>query len=70
MSTRGERGGRESEKEQENKKRPRDLKIKEGASSPFYSESGIPCCCQVTVRLSLDRRLTVPENFSPLAITP
>ena len=40
MSTRGERGGRESEKEQENKKRPRDLKIKEGASSPFYSESG------------------------------
>ena len=26
----------------------------EGANSPFYSESGIPDCCQVTVGQSLD----------------
>jgi hypothetical protein len=26
---------------------------KEGASSPFYSESGTPCCCQVTVGQNL-----------------
>jgi hypothetical protein len=31
-----ERGGREAEKEQESE---------EGASSPFYSGSGLPGCC-------------------------
>jgi len=30
----------------------------EGASSPFYSESGTPDCCQVTEGRSLDRMLT------------
>jgi hypothetical protein len=28
------------------------------ASSPFYSKSGLPGCCQVTVGQSLDRMLT------------
>ena len=32
-----------------------------GASSPFYSESGLPDCCQVTVGQSLDKMLTVPN---------
>ena len=44
----GERGGREAEKGQESE---------EGASSPFYSESGLPGCCQVTMGQSLDRML-------------
>jgi hypothetical protein len=56
MSTRREgEGNRESggrvkriEIEQEGKK----------ASSSFYSESGIPGCCQVTVGRSLDKMLT------------
>jgi hypothetical protein len=26
----------------------------EGASSPFYNESGIPGCCQIIVERSLD----------------
>jgi hypothetical protein len=30
----------------------------EGPSSPFYSESGTPGCCQVTVGWSLDKMLT------------
>jgi hypothetical protein len=30
----------------------------EGASSPFYSESGTPGCCQMTVGQSLDKVLT------------
>ena len=29
-----------------------------GSSSPFYSESGIPVCCQVTVGRSLEKMLT------------
>jgi hypothetical protein len=31
----------------------------ERARSPFYSGSGLPSCCQVTVERSLDRTLTV-----------
>ena len=50
----GERGGRgeRTEEEQEGKR-------EEGASSSFYSESGIPGCCQVTVGWSLDKMLTI-----------
>ena len=33
----------------------------EGASSSFYSGSGLPGCCQATVGWSLDRMLT-PAN--------
>ena len=40
------REGREEEKSKS--------KREEGASSPFYSESGTPGCCQVTVGQSLD----------------
>ena len=50
----GERGqsgkrGREQEKREESE---------EGASSPLYSESGIPDCCQITVRQRLEEMLT------------
>ena len=48
---RGE-GDKRTEEEQKGKKR------EEGASSPFYSESGIPGYCQVTVGQSLDKMLT------------
>ena len=41
-------------KEQEGK-----MEQEEGASSPFYSGSGLPGCCQVTVGQNLDRMLTV-----------
>jgi hypothetical protein len=34
--------------------RVRREKREEGASSPVYSESGTPGCCQVTVGRSLD----------------
>ena len=33
----------------------------EETSSSFYSESGLPDCCQVTVGQSLDKMLTVPN---------
>jgi hypothetical protein len=45
----GARGQSESKKARERK---------EGASIPFYSESGIPGCCQVTVGKSLDKILS------------
>ena len=36
----------------------------ERASSPFYSESGTPGCCQVTVGQGLDRMLTsIPPDL-------
>jgi hypothetical protein len=35
-------------------KRTREQKRKEGTNSPFYSELGIPDCCQVTVGRSLE----------------
>jgi hypothetical protein len=42
----------------------------EGPNSPFYGESGIPGCCQVTVGQSLDKMLRVwvlesQKNDSP-----
>ena len=39
--------------------RAREQERKEGASSPFYSESGIPGYCQVTVGRSLEEMLTL-----------
>jgi hypothetical protein len=47
----GTRGQRESRK-------ARKQKRAEGASSPFYSESGTPGCWQATVGRSLDKMLT------------
>ena len=41
-----------TEQEQEGKRA-------KGASSPFYSESDTPGCCQVTVGRSLDRMLII-----------
>jgi hypothetical protein len=34
----------------------------EGTSSSFYSESGTPGCCQVTVGWSLDKMLTTKKG--------
>jgi hypothetical protein len=39
-------------------KREREQESEEGASSPFYSVSGLPGCCQVTVGWSLDKMLS------------
>jgi hypothetical protein len=33
--------------------RAREQEPEEGASNPYYSESGIPGCCQVTVGVEL-----------------
>jgi hypothetical protein len=41
-----------------------------GVSSPFYSESGIPGCCQVTVGLSLDKMLTLTAHPKVLSSIP
>jgi hypothetical protein len=43
------------EQKQGRSKRTRDQGSEEGASSPFYSGSGLPGCCQLTVGWSLDR---------------
>jgi hypothetical protein len=51
----GERGGGG----QEDRARARRQEREEVASSPFYSESGTPGCCQVTVKRSLDEMLTL-----------
>ena len=40
--------------------RTREEQVREeGASSPFYSESGTPGCCQVTVGQSLEEMPTL-----------
>jgi hypothetical protein len=55
-------GGREWRERGDGKARARESKRASeqgGASSPFYSESGIPGYCQVTVEWSLDRMLTM-----------
>jgi hypothetical protein len=62
MSTQRERGrgmGREEEQEGEDRARTRRQEREGGVSSLFYSESGTPGCCQVTVGRSLDKMLTV-----------
>jgi len=52
------------ERREENGKRVR-ARERERGGGPFYSESGIPDCCQVTVGQSLDKILTV---VSPLVL--
>ena len=52
------KGGRKGARAQEGKKGTRNQEREEGASSPFYSESGTPGCCQVTVGQSLDKMPT------------
>jgi hypothetical protein len=50
--------------EQEGKE-PRTKGIREreeGASSPFYNVSGLLGCCQVTVRWSLERIVTISTS--------
>ena len=61
-------GWGEREKGQEDRVRAgrQEKKREEGASNPFYSESGIPGHCQVTVGRSLDKMLTQPA-VSPWA---
>ena len=49
--------GREGEEDKG--ERAEEQEREEGASSPFYSESGTPVCCQVTVGRSLDKMLTI-----------
>jgi hypothetical protein len=48
---------------QEGKREAREEEREEGVSSPFYSGSGLPSCCQVTVRQSLDRMLTPIASY-------
>jgi hypothetical protein len=47
------------DKETEGRARDQEGKRPRGANSTFYSGSGLPGCCQVTVGWSLDRMLTV-----------
>jgi hypothetical protein len=54
MSHVGREGGREW-RERGNRK----AIARGGGKQPFYSESGIPGCCQVTMRQSLERILTL-----------
>jgi hypothetical protein len=42
------------EREEGKAARAREREREEGANRPFYSESGTPGCCQVTVGQSLD----------------
>lgn len=53
-----EKGAGGEGQEGKNKREAREQEQEEGASSPFYNESGLPGCCQVTVGWSLDRMLT------------
>ena len=54
--------GREGEEDKG--ERAEEQEREEGASSPFYSESGTPVCCQVTVGQSLDRMLTIRDKHT------
>jgi hypothetical protein len=54
----GREGGREAEKKQREKQ-----ESNQGTSSPFYTGSSLPGCCQVTVGQSLDRMLTTDLPF-------
>ena len=67
MSTRRERdeGTRKSGDRGEDRAgaRRQEQERAEGVSSPFYSKSGTPGCCQVTVGQCLDKRLTPWDNL-------
>jgi hypothetical protein len=54
MLREGEWGEREQGAGARAREKEREREREEGASSPFYSESGIPGYCQVTVGWSLD----------------
>jgi hypothetical protein len=60
-----ERGNRRGE----DRARARRQEREEGASSLFYSESGTPGCCQVTVGWSLDKMLTLVFPTNSLVIS-
>ena len=49
----GREGGREEPKGAREKQAGKSSKREEGLSSPFYSGSGLPGCCQVTVGRSI-----------------
>jgi hypothetical protein len=51
----GERGRERARGQRERAKGKRE---KRGRAAPFYGESGIPTCCQLTVGWSLDKMLT------------
>jgi hypothetical protein len=52
--------GKEGEQEQEERERERERgrRRRRRGKQPFYSESGTPGCCQVTVGQSLDKMPT------------
>jgi hypothetical protein len=54
----GERGGKGLEGRARSRRPEQEREREYRASSPFYSESGISGCCQVTVGWSLDKMLT------------
>jgi hypothetical protein len=61
------KGGREiGARGQSGSQKARDQENEERASSPFYSGSCMPGCCQVTVGWNLDRILTFP--YSPVLV--
>jgi len=49
--------GEESGREESQREREEAERIRRGPSSPFYSKSGLPGCCQVTVEQSLEGML-------------
>jgi hypothetical protein len=53
--------GERTEWEQEGKR----TRLRGGVSSPIFTESGIPRCCQVTMGWSLDKTLTI---FAAMAL--
>jgi hypothetical protein len=57
---------REREKERDRDREREKERERGGASSPFYSESGTPGCCQVTVGWSLNKMLTMPNPLIDL----
>jgi hypothetical protein len=62
-------GGNRKGKERSKRSRVRELEREEGASSPFYSGSGLSGCCQETVGWSLDRMLTVKLYYPFLSFS-
>lgn len=60
MREMGKRSGGERERAGARRQnRARRQESEEGVSGPFYSESGTPGCCQVTVGRSLDKMATL-----------
>lgn len=55
----GEMEGEKGSEKEGAEKEGAESKREEGANSPFYRESGIPGCCQITVGWNLDKMLTL-----------